>query len=250
MKQSYIIVEDEMATARRLKRLVDDSDVELNFLGFFESVDATVSWLISNPSPDLIFMDIQLADGNSFSIFNRVKVKAPVIFTTAYDEFALRAFKVNSIDYLLKPINETELSNALLKWKNIKQELVNWDDLISSIQAEKKYKERILLTKGDRLIPVPVPEILYIHSEDKAVYVMTSDYSRFSIKETLDEMTKQLNPNLFFRANRSFLINREAIQNAHLYFNGKIKLGLKSDSSQEVIVSRERASDFKEWYGN
>ena len=248
--KTYIIVEDEAATARRLQRLISESIFKLDFLGFHESIESTVNFLKSNQAPDLIFMDIELADGNSFRIFELVNVTSPVIFTTAYDEYALKAFKVNSVDYLLKPINVDELNQALNKWNSTKSIEPDWSAILSSIQPNKRFKERILITQGDKLIPISVSQILLFRAEDKAVFINTTDAKSILIKDTLEELSKSINPEVFFRVNRSFLVNRSAILNASIHFNGKLKLTIKGYENEEVMVSRDRANEFKVWYGN
>jgi two-component system, LytTR family, response regulator LytT len=247
--KTYIIVEDEAATARRLKRLISDSIFNLEFLGFHESIESTVAFLRNNKAPDLIFLDIELADGNSFKIFELINVSSPVIFTTAYDEFALKAFKVNSIDYLLKPINVDDLNQALSKWNSIKAEEPDWSSILTNLQTNRKYKERILITQGDKLIPINISQILMFRAEDKSVFINTISAKSILIKETLEELSKSLNPDVFFRVNRSYLINRSAIINASLHFNGKLKLTIKDHENEEVMVSRDKANEFKEWYG-
>lgn len=248
--KTYIIVEDEAATARRLQRLISESVFKLDFLGFHESIESTVNFLKSNQAPDLIFMDIELADGNSFKIFELVNVTSPVIFTTAYDEYALKAFKVNSVDYLLKPINVDELNQALKKWDSTNSIEPDWSTILSSIQPNKRYKERILITQGDKLIPISVSQILLFRAEDKAVFINTTDAKSILIKDTLEELSKSINPEVFFRVNRSFLVNRSAILNASLHFNGKLKLTIRDYENEEVMVSRDKANEFKVWYGN
>lgn len=195
-------------------------------------------------------MDIELADGNSFKIFDLIHVTSPVIFTTAYDEYALKAFKVNSIDYLLKPIVVEDLNRALEKWNSIKSKEPDWSSILSSFQLNKKYKERILITQGDKLIPIPTSQILFFRAEDKTVFVNSTTSKSILIKETLDELGKSLDPELFFRVNRSYLVNRSAILTAALHFNGKLKLSIKDIEGEEVMVSREKASAFKDWFGN
>lgn len=248
--ETYIIVEDEAATARRLQRLIEGSDFDLHFSGFYESVESTVNFLKNSKAPDLIFLDIELADGNSFKIFELIHVTSPVIFTTAYDEYALKAFKVNSIDYLLKPVNVDDLNQALKKWSTMKNKEHDWNMIVNRLQASKKYKERILITQGDKLIPITVSQILFFRAEDKSVVLNSVTSKSVLIKETLDDLSKSLNPEMFFRVNRSFLVNRSAILNAALHFNGKLKLSIKNLEEEAVMVSREKASAFKDWFGS
>lgn len=248
---SYLIIEDEAATARRLERMVATAMPELKLLSKCDSVESSLRHFREHGEPDLIFMDIQLADGISFELFEQVELKAPIIFTTAYDEFAVKAFKVNSIDYLLKPINQEELEAALVKWKRVRADHVapDWVSILQAASQPKKYRERFLITRGDKLIPVLTGDISVVFAEDKAVFLSTKQDNRQLISITVEEMSQQLNPADFFRANRSILVNRSAIISAELHFNGKIRLVLNVDSKTEIFVSRDRAAEFKDWWG-
>ncbi|MCB0819430.1 MAG: response regulator transcription factor [Bacteroidetes bacterium] len=247
--KSYLIIEDESAAARRLERMVSEMEPNLNLCGSCESIESAVGYLNENSAPDLIFMDIQLADGNSFRIFEKVEIKSPVIFTTAYDEYALKAFKVNSVDYLLKPVNAAELRQALDKWQQ--QSGKNDDNLreiLSGILEKKPYKQRFLVVKGDRLIPVSANQIVAWSAEEKQVFMHTSENQSHVTRDSLDELSRQLNPEQFFRAGRAWLVNRDFIEQADIYFNGKIRISLKGYSEKEILVSRDRAQDFKSWW--
>lgn len=247
--KTYLIIEDESAAARRLERMVSELEPDLKLAGSCESIEGAVEFLSQNPDLDLIFMDIQLADGNSFRIFEKVKINSPVIFTTAYDEYALKAFKVNSVDYLLKPVNAEELRQALDKWKqqNGKSD-DNLREILSGILEKKSYKQRFLVVKGDRLIPVSVNQIVAWSAEDKQVLMLTSEKQSHSTRESLDELSRQLNPEQFFRAGRAWLVNHDYIEQADIYFNGKIRISLKGYPEKEILVSRDRAQDFKFWW--
>lgn len=256
---NILIIEDEDLAARKLKKLVNEIDPNLNCLAVCDSIESSVEWLENNPTPDLILMDIELADGQSFEIFSKAEIKCPVIFTTAYDEFALKAFKVNSIDYLLKPIKKEELEAALNKWKIIHEKNGNAgsqnthiEKLIESLVAQQlgeNYRTRFLVKSGHRLIPVSTQEISYFYTEDKVVFIKTKTNNRFIVDFTLDELDKLLDPVLFFRANRQFILNNHSVQEIHSWFNGKLKVGVNPKAEEEVIISREKASDFKAWMG-
>jgi DNA-binding LytR/AlgR family response regulator len=250
MKRIYL-VEDEPLAFKRLSKLILELEPNWEIVGHADSVESAVAYLSTEAMPDLLFMDIQLADGISFSIFEKVEIKCPVIFTTAYDEYALKAFKVNSIDYLLKPIDADELRLAISKFKERSSNVLpDLTQLLQGIQGTKKYRTRFLLTKGDALIPVEVAEIAFIVAEDKLVFLYQQSGVKSIFPFTLDELSAQLDPRFFFRVNRSIIAQRNAIQKAELHFNGKIKIHLLPTLETEQFVSREKAGAFKEWWGS
>lgn len=248
-----LIIEDEEIAAKRLiqlvKKLIPDSQIE----GPLESVEQSVQYLSTNPAPDLLFLDIQLADGISFNIFQKVTVLSPVIFTTAYDEYAIKAFELNSIDYLLKPIDEAKLKASIGKFNNISKfyssaDFLSLKNLLKSVHIQKEaYKNRFLVSKGDALIPVNCDEIAYFVAEDKLVLLYTCDGKKFIINYTLDSLESQLNPAKFFRINRHCIVNSKSIQKVHNYFNYKLKVEVHPPSTEELIVSKSRTTEFKEW---
>jgi two-component system, LytTR family, response regulator LytT len=252
-----LIIEDENPASRRLKNLIQEIDKEINIVGIIDSIEETIKFINSQPTPELIFMDIQLADGLSFSIFEHVKVEAPIIFTTAYDEYTLQAFKVNSIDYLLKPIKKEELEKSLQKYQNLKKQFsqvpdnqgINFQALIKALQTTptKEYKTRFLVKMGERLISIPESEIAYFYADSKIVLLITQDNKKYAVDYSLDELENQLNPIYFYRLNRQFFTHFRAIQSVHNYFNGKLKIILKPEMKEEITVSREKSSDFKQW---
>jgi two-component system LytT family response regulator len=214
-----------------------------------------VDWLRSHPAPDLLLMDIELTDGKSFEVFEQVDVKCPVIFVTAYDEYAIRAFKVNSIDYLLKPIKQEELAASIEKLRQVKQQYtqqtpgLNIQALLQELHQHSPYRERFLIKQADRLLPVETADIAYIQTRDKQNYICTFDNKEYIIDMTLDEMEKTLDPKKFFRANRQFIVSAAAVEKVHFWFSSKLKVDLKPKSSEEVIVSREKAMAFRAWLG-
>jgi DNA-binding LytR/AlgR family response regulator len=246
-----LIVEDELPAAKRLSKLVKAEKPDIQILDILDSVEATTSWFQNSPSPDLVFMDIQLADGLSFDIFSQTKVSAPVIFTTAYDQYTLKAFKVNSVDYLLKPIDPDELKSALDKFELFfqKQQIYDSNGIEKLIEtlSEKTYKERFLVKVGQNLTYINVSDISYFYSEDGSVFALTKNNKRYIIDYTLDQLENVLNPDNFFRINRKFLIEINCIQKISTWFNSRLKLELRPTTEAEVIVSRERVSDFKGW---
>jgi two-component system LytT family response regulator len=249
------IIEDEPMASKLLSKLIKDADPNMNIVGTADNVVSAVKWFQENKHPDLIFSDIELLDGQSFEIFNTIEITSPVIFTTAYHDFALKAFKVNSIDYLLKPLNKADVKRALDKYKMLQDKMSvsnNSSDilkgLIDSIKAEKKtYKSRFLVKMGDRLVSLTNEQIAYFYSEDKLVFLQTIENKKYPVDFSLDELEQTLDPTSFFRLNRQFISNINSIMSIHNYFNGKLKLTLKPAIEKEVVVSREKASLFKDW---
>jgi DNA-binding LytR/AlgR family response regulator len=249
-----LIIEDEAPAARRLQKLLKESGYDIEVLAEIESIEQAVRWLESNTAPDLILMDIELADGLSFEIFSQTVIYTPVIFTTAYDEYALQAFKVQSIDYLLKPIDIQELKRSLAKFSDLKQHFSSASpqfDLSSLMQAfqnpTKEYKSRFLVKLGDRLIPVATNEVAYFQAEEKIVVLVTIENKKFAVDYSLDWLEQELNPKEFYRLNRQYITHLQAIKGIHQYFNGKLKINLQPDTKSEVTVSREKSAEFKRW---
>lgn len=245
-----LIVEDESINASRLKRLLEELEPDCQILGIIDTVVDTVSWLQSNPCPDLITMDIRLADGLSFSIFDEVEITCPVIFTTAYDEYAIRAFKVNSIDYLMKPIEKNELEHALTKFKSLNKTDSNVNNIagiLKELIQKPVYRLRFLVTYRDGYKSVDVADIDFVYSEFKTSNLFLKSGVIISIPQTMEELEQELDPNVFFRANRQFFIRAESIKSIANYFNAKLKIQLKLDPEREVIISREKAPFFKQW---
>jgi two-component system LytT family response regulator len=249
-----IIVEDELPAARRLQKLIEDNFPELSVIAHLDSIDSTVAWLKHNEAPDLIFLDIQLSDGQSFEIFEQVNVNSVIIFTTAYNEYALEAFKLNSIDYLLKPIDLQELHRSVDKFlrlhRNDDQEdyLSALNKQIGSLLSSKvKYRARFLLTVQDKYFVVPVSDIAYFYSENKITYLMTKAGKKHVVDFTLDELESQLDPGNYFRANRQVIISHSAIDNINSFFNGKMKITVLPRYEKEILISRDKARAFKDW---
>ncbi|MFK7806249.1 MAG: LytR/AlgR family response regulator transcription factor [Saprospiraceae bacterium] len=258
--KKILIIEDEKPAARRLVSLLQQCVPGWEILEILDSVKGSVEWLHNlsaarnqpgSTSPDVIFMDIQLADGLSFDIFSKVNIEVPVIFTTAYDEYALKAFKVNSIDYLLKPIEKEELQQAIQKFERLTQPSVSYNQqtfekMLQAI-AGKKYKERFLVKIGTQLIQVPVAEIAYFYAADRMVFAHCHDKKRHAIDYTLDQLEDMVNPNDYFRISRKALLHHGAIQKIHNYQNRRLILELEPRVDGEVLVSRERVGSFKDW---
>ena len=249
-----LIVEDEELAAERLQKLIKDVDPKIEILSIIDSVESTINWLQNNPPPDLLFLDIQLADGRSFEIFEHIKVQSPVIFTTAYDEYAIKAFELNSIDYLLKPIKIEGLKKSIDKYKKIKEYFSESDlqnkvyNLLSSIKNEDKtYKNRFLINKGDTLIPVSTNEIAYFYAEDKVNFIVTFDEKKYFINYSLDTLQEMLDPKLFQRVNRQFILSINSIKKVHNYFNYKLKIEVNPLIDKDIIISRANVVEFKKW---
>lgn len=246
---NIIIIEDEKPSARLLKRKLEKLNIQVSQM--LHSVEESLEWFSKNEQPDLIFLDIQLSDGLSFDIFEQFPIKSAIIFTTAYDEYALRAFKLNSIDYLLKPIDETELEQAVSKFRERTENNqldLNWvKNMFRS--NEKTYKERFSVKVGQQLKIVNTSEIECVFSENKGTYLHTFDNRNYLVDFSLEQIETELNPKQFFRISRKFIINLEAIKEIQIYSNSRLKIILNSYKEDEVIVSRERVSDFKSWIG-
>jgi DNA-binding LytR/AlgR family response regulator len=248
-----IIIEDEKPAARLLQRKVEKLGLTVNQL--LHSVEEAINWFSNNEHPDLIFLDIQLSDGLSFEIFEQVDIKSAVIFTTAYDEYALRAFKLNSIDYLLKPIDEEELETAINKFKSRNKSIPNLSidfEMIKQMFAnplEKVYKKRFTIKIGEHLKMIPIEEVECFYSENKGTYLHTKDNRDYLLTCTLEQLETTLNPTTFFRVNRKFIIPLETIKDIVAYSNSRLKIILPTYKADEVIVSREKVTEFKTWLG-
>jgi len=248
---NVIIIEDEKPAARRLSRLLTDLNVEVSTM--LHSVEESIAWFQNNEHPDLIFLDIQLSDGLSFEIFDAVEVLSAIIFTTAYDEYALQAFKLNSIDYLLKPIDDEELESAVKKFKALKpasQEIsLDFEDIKKLLvnPIEREYKKRFTTRVGQYLKIINADEVECFYSENKGTYAATSEGRNYLLDTTLENLETELEPKIFFRVSRKYYVNINHIQDIISYTNSRLKIKLNRYIEQEIIVSRERVRDFKLW---
>ena len=246
----YIIIEDEQLAAKRLREIIESFRPDYEFVAKFDSIESAV---ISLPvlKFDLLFMDIQLADGNSFDIFDQTNISAPIIFTTAYDEYALKAFKHNSIDYLLKPIDPKELQNAILKFEKSSTEKTgesgsqNIDQLVKSLHPNGK--ERFVVKVGDHLKAVETKEVQLVYSQDKATYLFTTSGKRYLIDYSLDRTEELLNRNTFYRISRKFIVNLHFIKDMIAFTNSRLEIVIEGFEDEQIIVARERVSEFKSW---
>ena len=248
---NVIIIEDEKPAARRLNRLLEALGVEVSTM--LHSVDESIEWFQNNPHPDLIFLDIQLSDGLSFEIFDMIEVKSAIIFTTAFDEYALQAFKLNSIDYLLKPIDDEELEQAVKKYKNLQSEnqniSIDFEDIKKLLvnPLEREYKKRFTVKVGQHIKIVNADDVECFYSENKGTYAATSEGRNYLLDTTLEQLEGELSPETFFRVSRKFYVNLNHIKDIISYTNSRLKIKLNRFDEQEIIVSRERVRDFKLW---
>jgi two-component system response regulator LytT len=250
---NIIIIEDEKPAARLLQRKVEKLGLQVNTL--LHSVEESIEWFQKNNHPDLIFLDIQLSDGLSFEIFENIDIKSAVIFTTAYDEYALRAFKLNSIDYLLKPIDEEDLETAVNKFKsrNIASPNLSLDfEIIKKMLVnpiDRTYKKRFTIKMGQQLKMITIDEVECFYSENKGTYLHTFDNRNYLLDTTLEVLETELDPAAFYRVSRKFIIPMKGIKEIQLHSNSRLKVILPTYKEDEVIVARERVNDFKEWLG-
>jgi DNA-binding LytR/AlgR family response regulator len=250
---NVVIIEDEQLSAERLKTLLENIDDDMRVLAVLDSVKTAVLWFRQNEKPDLVFMDIQLADGLSFDIFDKIRIEYPVIFITAYQEYAIRAFKVNSVDYLLKPVAEEDLRSAISKYQNFyKQEqatpVIEKEMLLSIKQMiSNPYKSRFMVKVGDRIKSVDVTDIPYFFSLEKGTYLHTSDGRNYVIDYSLDALGDLLDPSLFFRINRRYIITHRSIVEMITLSGSKLKVQLINSKDENVYISRDRLPSFKAW---
>jgi DNA-binding LytR/AlgR family response regulator len=249
-----IIIEDEIPAANRLTKLLKSIDAGIDVIVVLDSIESSVKYLQFPKNIDLIFMDIQLADGLSFDIFKHTKIETPVIFTTAFDQYTLKAFKVNSIDYLLKPIDEKELAQAVEKYKHLHTEKENnFSEKMLELFREMngtKYKERLLIKRGQQLSYLKIETTAYCYADGKLCYAVDFNGNKYLLENNLSHLEEQLQPTKFYRINRHLLVNIEAVQKVHTWLGGRLKLELTLATTAETVVSRDRVNGFKDWLGN
>ncbi|MES2779276.1 MAG: LytTR family DNA-binding domain-containing protein [Bacteroidota bacterium] len=241
-----IIIEDEPIAAQHLQKLLTGEDPEIQVLEILPSVKKAVAWFLANPAPDLIFMDIQLNDDLSFRIFDLVEVKTPVIFTTAYDHYAIKAFKLNSVDYLLKPLDSKELRQALQKFNTLYKQ-PDWIKLLASLGQQPEYQKRFMVTSGNKIRSIASEEIAYFRADGRYVHMHTRDTLTHIIDHSLDKLEDILDPALFFRINRQFIVHIHCIRQMSAYTKGRIKIETEPPCKEDVIVSIDRSGNFKKW---
>lgn len=243
-----LIIEDEAPAYRRLTKLINEYDSKVEIVGIIQGVKEGMDWFGTHDSPDVILSDIQLADDLSFTIFKELKITTPIIFITAYDEYAINAFKFYSIDYLLKPVSAEDLKTSLDKYKSIHKNINanNFDDLVKKL-TQKNFRERFLVYSGDSLIPLNVDSVAYFISEDGASMLVTKENKRYFISETLDTLEEELNPDIFFRTNRQYILSIHSIDQIFNYGLQKLKITISPKTEDEIIVSKLKATQFKKW---
>ena len=249
---NLVLLEDEQPALRHLKRMIEEVAPHTRIVAEFDSVERATDWFQSNTEYDLVISDIQLSDGLSLAVFKSIRMVKPIIFTTAFDHFAIEAFKVNGIDYLLKPIKADDLRAAFDKYKTLYKAATplggDIERLLQQIAGQEKiYRTRLLVHYRDELKSIPVDNIGFIHSENRTSHLYTKAGEMLILDQNMEELESQLNPQHFFRANRQFIISFNSIKSSHAHFNGKIKVLLTLPTKEEIIVSRERAADFKAW---
>ncbi len=252
MRTKVLIVEDEMPSARKLMAFINDLEPEFEIVDTLDSVSQTIEFLKSN-KVDLIFLDIHLADGNSFSIFKAIEVETPIIFTTAYDQYAIEAFKQNSIGYLLKPLSKEDLKVSIEKFKKGRQESSSGIDykllgqLIQKSHSKDDYQERFMVHYKDKIKSITIDEIAYFHAEGKYVFLTLHSGQSYDVNLTIEQLESKVNPGIFFRINRAYIVNIKAIKEASVYSKSKLKLTLIPEANEDVIISSSKTTKFKQW---
>jgi len=247
-----LVIEDEILASKHLLQVLEEVG-DISVMAVLESITETIEWFRKNQQPDIVFMDIHLADGSAFEIFKHADITCPIVFTTAYDEYALKAFKVNSIDYLLKPIEAVDVKAALKKLKGLSgsdslKTVLN--NLITTYRKTSKYRKHFLIpSKGDKLIPVQTNELACFYINTGIVKAFSSEGKTYKFDYTLDELEEILDPELFFRANRQYIISRTAIRDIDLWFNSRLSVNLKIVVPEKILISKARIAEFKKWFG-
>nr|WP_320022559.1 LytTR family DNA-binding domain-containing protein [uncultured Draconibacterium sp.] len=243
-----LIVEDETSAYINLKKILEEVDNTIEIAKNTESVKQTVKWLENNVAPDLIFMDIHLSDGSAFNIFYLITVDAPIVFTTAYDEYAIEAFKVNSIDYLMKPIEKSEVKRALDKYRKLNgHDLVKYINQLSQLIPPERYPEKLLIPVNDKLIQVALNEVACFYTTDNSTQIILLDGQKFSYNKSLDSIVNTVDPSLFFRANKQFVIAKKHISDITIWFDNRLLISLMVETSERIYISKNKAALFKQW---
>ena len=250
-----LIIEDEIPAQRLLKETLQEMDIKTEVIGCLNSIKSSVEWFQNNPHPDIVLLDIQLSDGLSFEIFKQVNIESSIIFTTAYDEYAIQAFKVNSIDYLLKPVEKDELQIAFEKYQYYNKQFIqeknsniDFSELASLIKSKKpEYRKRLLIQSNESFFHLPVDDIALFYSMQGITFAVTFEKREYPVNFSLENLKDQLQPDNFCKINRQFIISIDAIKRVHSYFNGKLKLEIKPSHAIDVIIGKDKAASFKRW---
>lgn len=251
---NILIAEDEIGASRNLIAILEELEPQCTILAVLESVQETTKWIKNNPPPDIAFFDIQLSDDNIFKVFKKTEVNFPVVFVTAYNKYAIRAFKVNSIDYILKPVNIKSVKHALRQFKQLMEFNLSAREekilhMLEDIKSEqnRQYKKSFLVQFKDRLIPIGVSDLAYFFIEHDVVYGITTNNQKYTIDQNLEDIANQLDPEIYFRANRQFIISRQAVKEINPHFNEKLSIKLSPQAADHIIISKARATNFKAW---
>ena len=253
-----LIIEDEKPAQRLLQDVLQELDVYIEVIGCLDSIKSSVKWLKENQHPEIILLDIQLSDGLSFEIFKQITIDSMIVFTTAYDEYAMQAFKVNSLDYLLKPIEKDELAKAFEKYKQYNKQFIkeknsttDFNELASLIKNERQeYRKRFLIQSNESFFHLPIEQIALFYSLQGISFAVTFEKREYPINYSLESLKEQLNPDIYFKINRQFIVNIAAIKKVHAYFQGKLKLETKPAHAEDIIVGKDKAAAFKRWLDN
>ena len=243
-----LIVEDETAAYENLADIITSVNSGIRIAGNTESVTQTVHWLQSNPSPDLIFMDIHLSDGSAFAIFDKITVETPIVFTTAYDQYAIEAFRVNSIDYLLKPVKVEDIRHALDKYSKLtRQDIVQYLAQLTQLTVSPKYQDRLLIPHKDKLLPVNLRDVACFYTTDKNTYIYLKDGNKYPYSKTLEQIITTLDPARFTRANKQFIVAKDSVTNITIWFDNRLLVTLDTEVPERIYISKNKASEFKSW---
>ena len=246
-----LIVEDETAAYENLLNILTEVAPDIQVVGNTESVTQTMHWLQVNPLPDLIFMDIHLSDGSAFAIFDKMELETPIVFTTAYDMYAIEAFKVNSIDYLLKPVKVEDLKRALEKYSKLThQDVIQYLSQLTRLAPVHKYKDKLLIPYKDKLVPVSLDEVSFFYTSDKTTGIYLKNGTSYPYSKTLEQIVPLLNPANFIRANKQFIINRDSVTNITIWFDSRLFVTLDVEAPERIYISKNKASEFKSWMVN
>jgi DNA-binding LytR/AlgR family response regulator len=246
-----LIVEDETAALGALKGMLYEYDSQIEIVGITEGVKQTINWLANNDRPDLIFMDIHLSDGSAFTIFDMINIQIPIIFTTAYDQYAIDAFRVNSIDYLLKPIKQERLKEALDKFKRLTDnDISRYIQQMRTLRPKQTYKERLLIPIKDKLVPINLSQVSCFYVAEKLTYIYMQDGTLYTYAKSLEQIATMIDPNKFIRANKQYIISRNSVRDITIWFDNRLRITLDVATPEYIFISKNKASEFKAWFTN
>lgn len=246
-----LIVEDETAALGALKGMLYEYDSRIEIVGITEGVKQTINWLANNDRPDLIFMDIHLSDGSAFTIFDMINIQIPIIFTTAYDQYAIDAFRVNSIDYLLKPIKQERLKEALDKFKRLTDnDISRYIQKMRTLRPKQTYKERLLIPIKDKLVPINLSQVSCFYVAEKLTYIYMQDGTLYTYAKSLEQIATMIDPNKFIRANKQYIISRNSVRDITIWFDNRLRITLDVATPEYIFISKNKASEFKAWFTN